>query len=66
MKETHNNMCHLLSAVNYQEHKWLICSDIKVVELVLGPRGGDTKYPCFLCLWDGRSGDKHDVSQELI
>ena len=38
MKETHNTMNHLLSAVNYQEHKWLICGDIKVVRLVLGLR----------------------------
>ena len=36
MKETHNSMDHLLFAVNYQEHKWLICEDLKVVGLVLG------------------------------
>ena len=27
MKETHNSRDHLLSAVNYQEHKWLICGE---------------------------------------
>ena len=35
MKETHNSMDHLLSAVYYQEHKWLICGDLKMVGLVL-------------------------------
>ena len=45
MKETHNTMNHLLSAVNYQEHKWLICGDLKVFGLVLGLQGGYTKYP---------------------
>ena len=57
MKETHNSMDYLLPPVNYQEYKWLICEDLKVVGLVLGFQGGYTKYPCFLCLWDGRADD---------
>ena len=43
--ETHNSMDQLLSAVNYQAHKWLIYGDLRVVELVLGLQGGYTKYP---------------------
>ena len=50
MKETPNPMDHLLSAFNYQEHKWLICGDLKVVGLVLELEGRYSKYPCFLCL----------------
>lgn len=64
MKETHNSMDRLLSALNYQEHKWLICGDLKVVGLILGLQGGYTKYPCFLCLWDSRADDQHYVRQE--
>ena len=64
MKETHNSMNHLLSVVNYQEHKWLICGDLKVVGLVLGLQGGYTKYPCFPCLWDSWVDDQHFVGQE--
>ena len=52
MKETHNSMDHLLSAANYQEYKWLICGDLKVVGLVLGFQVGYTNHPCFLYLWD--------------
>ena len=40
MKETHNSMDYLMFAVKYQEHKWLICKDLKVVELVLGLQDG--------------------------
>ena len=29
MKETHSSMDHLQSAINYQEHKWLIYGDLK-------------------------------------
>ena len=35
MIKTHISMYHLLSAVNYQEQKWLMCRDLKVVGLVL-------------------------------
>ena len=35
MKESHKSMELLLSALNYQEHKWIVCGDLKVVGLVL-------------------------------
>ena len=40
MKETHQNMDHLLSAINYQEEKCWICGDLKVDGLVLGSKKG--------------------------
>ena len=49
-------MNHLLSAVNYQEHKWLICRDLKVFGLVPGFQGRYTKYPCFFFVSLGQSG----------
>ena len=61
MKESHESMDLLLSALNYQKHKWLICGDLKVVGIILGFQGGYTKHPCFLCLWDSRANDQHDV-----
>ena len=64
LKESLKSMECLLSALNYQEHKWLICGDLKVVGLILGLQGGYTKYPCFLCLWDSRADDQHYVRQE--
>ena len=64
MKESHKSMELLLSALNYQEHKWLICRDLKIVGIILGLQGGYTKYPCFLCLWDSRADDQHYVSRQ--
>ena len=63
-EDTHNSMNHLLSAINYQKHKWRICGGLKVVGLVLGLQGGYTKYPYFLCLWNNRVDDQHYVRQE--
>ena len=65
IKETHNSMDYLLSAVYYHEHKWLICGELKRVGLILGLQGGYTKFPCFLCLWDSQADDQHYVKQEL-
>ena len=64
MKETHSSMDHLLSAVNYQKHKWLICRDLKVVRLILRLQGGQTKYLCFLSLWDSQADEQQYVKQE--
>ena len=36
MKESHKCMELLLSALNYKEHKWLICGDLKVIGIILG------------------------------
>ena len=64
MKETHNSVNHLLSAVYNQEHKWLICGDLNVVGLVLDRQVWYTKYLSFLSLWDSRADDQHYVPQE--
>ena len=44
-----------------QEHKWLICGDLKVVGLVLGIQGGYIKYPCLLCHWDSQADNQQYV-----
>ena len=65
MKETHNSRDHSLSAVNYQEHKWLIRGDLKVTEFVLGLHDGYTMYPYFLCLLDSRADDPHYIKTSV-
>ena len=38
MKDTHDSMDQLLSALNYHGHGWLTCGDLKVVGLVYNYR----------------------------
>ena len=45
--------------MNYTEHNWFICVDLKMVNFLLGQQIGYTKYPCFLCLWDSRDRKNH-------
>ena len=64
MKESHKSMELLLSALNYLEHKLLICGDLKIGGLILGLQGCYTKYPYFLCLWNSHADDQHYARYE--
>ncbi|GBM68298.1 hypothetical protein AVEN_126836-1 [Araneus ventricosus] len=49
----------ILEKINYQEYRWMVCGDFKMLTILLGQQAGYTKYPCFLCLWDSRARDLH-------
>ncbi len=59
LKENYANIGLLLKKVNYEEHKWMLCGDFKVLGLLLGQQAGFTKMPCFLCEWDSRARNEH-------
>lgn len=58
-KETYETMATLLEKIQYKQHQWQICCDLKVVAILCGLQGGYTKYCCFLCLWDSRADSLH-------
>ncbi|GBM31242.1 hypothetical protein AVEN_223440-1 [Araneus ventricosus] len=49
----------ILEKINYQEYRWMVRGDFKMLSMLLGKHAGYTKYPCFLCLWDSRARDLH-------
>ena len=49
----------LLKELNYEEHEWDVIGDFKIITFLVGLQGGNTKYPCFLCLWDSRDISNH-------
>ena len=61
MKESYESMKLLLGKIKYDEFKWKLCGDLKVVALLLGMQFGYTKYCCFLCVWDSRDKKNHHV-----
>ena len=65
LQETYGIMKTILDCVSYANHKWIICSDLKVITLLLGLQLGFTKYMCFLCLWDSRDTKNHYVKKIL-
>ena len=58
-KETYNTIKILLDLLEYPKYTWKICSDLKVVSLLLGLQLSYTKHMCFLCLWDSRQDNSH-------
>jgi hypothetical protein len=59
MKEGYKALSLVLEKINYQEHQWVICVDLKMVNFFLGQQSGYTKYPCFLCHWESRAKHEH-------
>ena len=49
----------LLLKINYYAHYWSICSDFKVIAILLRLQTGYTKYFCFLRYWDSVARVKH-------
>lgn len=64
MDESYLNMESLLSKIKYCDHDWEICTDFKVVTILLGQQSGFTKFPCFLCLWDSRDRINHYLTKK--
>ena len=58
LKEKHEHI-KVLDLLKYDDHKWVICVDLKMVNFLHGQQRGYKKYPCFLCLWDSQAKDKH-------
>ena len=64
LKEKYETIKVILRMLKYNEHKWIICVDIKMVNFLLGQQSGYTKYPCFLCYWDSRDKANHWTADE--
>ena len=63
LDEDYKNCEFLLTKLQYDEHNWQLCGDLKILTIILGQQTGFTKYPCFLCEWDSRSRDEHYVKK---
>jgi len=62
-KESYESMKLLLGKIKYDEFKWKLCGDLKVVALLLGMHLGYTKYCCFFCEWDSRDKKNNYVNK---
>ena len=40
LKETYENMNIILMKIKYNEHKWMVCEDLKVLSMLLVQQGG--------------------------
>ena len=63
MKESYESVKLLLGKIKYDEFKWKLCGDLKVVALLFGMQLGYKKYCCFLCEWDSRDKKYHYLNK---
>lgn len=59
LKESYTTVQLILEKINYNNYKWQLCGDFKIISITLGQQLGYTSFPCFLCLFNSRSDDKH-------
>ena len=64
LKEKYEAVKYVLEKIRYDQHGWLLCVDLKMVNFLLGQQSGFTKYPCFLCMWDSRDKAQHYTKQD--
>lgn len=64
LKELYENLEFVLDKIKYDDHKWITCSDLKIISMLLGQQGGYTKFPCFLCEWDSRDRENHWIKKD--
>lgn len=57
--ETYDTIKAVLKLIQYEEYKWFICADLKIVAILMGLTQGYAKHQCFLCLWEGRQDHLH-------
>ena len=62
-KEKYDATKSILQHIKYNNYQWVICVDLKRVNILLGQQSGYTKYPCFLCYWDSRDKANHWTSK---
>jgi len=63
MKESYESMKPLLGKIKYNEFKWKLCGDLRIVALLLGMQLGYTKYCSFPYEWDSRDKKNHYVNK---
>ena len=66
MKENYMEIKTALKLIKYDYHKWIKCTDFKLVNSLLGQQSGYFKCPCLLCLWKSRARDQHWVKEQWL
>ena len=59
LTECYEDIKFVLESLQYSQHNWKICGDLKIISVIIGLQASYTKYPCFLCLRDSRADNLH-------
>ena len=59
LKEDYTSVKMLLCALKYDDYRWKIIRDFKMMSFLMGLQGSSIKFSCFLCLWESRDATAH-------
>ena len=63
-KESYDDLKQVLELLNYENEKWLVCCNFKILDVLCGLKGSFSKYCCIFCLWDSRDRPKHYIKTD--
>ena len=64
LKKKYEAVKYVLEKIGYDQYKWFIWVDLKMVNILLEQQCGFKKYPCFLCMWDSRDRAQHYTKKD--
>ena len=47
-------MQRILNHINYEQYRWDVIVDYKLIKILCGLMQAASKYPCIFCLWDSK------------
>ena len=63
-KKDYGDIKRVFELLKYDEHKWIICVDLKMFCFLLGQQKEVFSQDCFLCMWDSQARKNHWVKRE--
>jgi hypothetical protein len=64
VRESYEIVAKVLQIIRYDDYKWFICGDLKILSITLGQKPGYSKYTCFICEWDSRADEFHWTNKQ--
>lgn len=58
-KEIYEDLVEVMELIDYKKHNWLICCDLKMVNLLCGLGNHASSLCCFLCKWVSTAREDH-------
>ena len=59
ISESHENVKKVLNLIKYEDYNFPIIGDFKIINFLMGMQCGNTKFPCYLCLFNSREKANH-------
>ena len=66
LKGKYDAIKSVLQHTKYNDHQWVICVDLKMVNVLLGQQSGYMKYSCCLCYLDSRDEANTGLKRMLL